>query len=117
MGKSSKLINSEEIVKKKILKIKEEYYKVMKQMTDKQIAEFIKAICGYAFDGKPMVTKDNYLKGLYMYVQRDFNESVQNSINGKKGADKLAEKRRNKSTLGVFIESVVVASGNQKKAE
>ncbi len=49
-------------MKKKILKIKEEYYKVMKQMTDKQIAEFIKAICGYAFDGKPMVTKDNYCK-------------------------------------------------------
>lgn len=49
-------------MKKKILKIKEEYYKVMKQMTDKQIAEFIKAICGYAFDGKPMVSRIGNIK-------------------------------------------------------
>lgn len=87
-------------MKNKVVKIKKEYYKVMKQMTDKQIVEFVKGICDYVYEGKPLITKDDFLKGVYMYVQRDLNESEQNSINGKRGAEKLKEKKRREEAMG-----------------
>lgn len=93
-------------MKNKIVKIKKDYYKAMKQMSDKQIAEFTKAICEYVYEGKPMITKDNFLKGVFMYVQRDLEVAAQNSINGKKGADILAEKKR--KALSTNIEVVVI---------
>lgn len=95
-------------MKNKVVKIKKEYYKVMKQMTDKQIVEFVKGICDYVYEGKPLITKDSFLKGIYMYVQRDFNESAQNSINGKRGAEKLKEKKRKEEITG-SLEIVVIA--------
>lgn len=94
-------------MKNKIVKIKKDYYKAMKQMTDKQIAEFVKGICDYVYEGKPFITKDNYLKGVFMYVQRDLEVAAQNSINGKKGADALAERKR--EAISTNIEVVVIA--------
>lgn len=94
-------------MKNKVVKIKNEYFKAIKQMSDKQIAEFVKGICEYVYEGKPLITKDDFLKGVYMYVQRDLDESAQNSINGKKGAEILAERKRR--AVSTNIEVVVVA--------
>lgn len=98
----------------KKLKFKKDYYDIIKDLTDKQAGEFIKGVCAYVYEGKPFLTKDEYLKGLFLYIKRELDVSEMNRINGKKGADKLAEiKRRNKS-IGVIIGSVVVASSTKK---
>lgn len=98
----------------KKLKFKKDYYDIIKDLTDKQAGEFIKGVCAYVYEGKPFLTKDEYLKGLFLYIKRELDVSETNRINGKKGADKLAEiKRRNKS-IGVIIGSVVVASSAKK---
>lgn len=93
-------------MKNKVVKIKKEYYKAMKLMTDKQIAEFVKGMCDYVYEGKPLITKDDFLKGVFMYVQRDFDESAQNSLNGKRGAEKRKERKRTEeitSSLEVVV--------------
>lgn len=94
-------------MKNKVVKIKKEYYKAMKQMTDKQIAEFVRGLCDYVYEDKPLVTKDNFLKGVFMYVNRDLDVAEQNSINGKKGAEALA--KRKAETAASCLEIVVVA--------
>lgn len=99
----------EDIMKNKVVKIKKEYYRAMKQMTDKQIAEFVKGLCDYVYEGKPFVTKDSFLKGVAMYVKRDLDVAEQNARNGKKGAEALAKK---KSEAAGGIEIVVVAGQN-----
>lgn len=81
-------------MKNKNFKFKESYANVIKGMTDKQAGEFIKGICGYAFENKPFITKDGYLKGLYLYIKRELDVSSMNAVNGKKGAEKLAENKR-----------------------
>jgi len=73
------------------LKIKKSYYKAIANISDRQAGEFIKGLCKYAFDGMPLTTKDAYLKGLYLLVQRDFEISRQNSLNAKKGVEKRRE--------------------------
>ena len=90
-------------MKNKTVKIKKEYYKAMKLMTDKQIAEFIKSICDYVYEGKPFITKDDFLKGVFMYVQRDLNESAQNSINGKRSAEVRKARKRNGTPVGIDL--------------
>lgn len=94
-------------MKNKIVKITKDYYGFIKNMTDKQAGEFIKSVCERIFDNKPFVTKDNYLKGVFAFVERDLQVSAQNSINGKKGADILAEKKR--EAISTNIEVVVIA--------
>lgn len=93
----------------KNINIKKEHYDIIKELTDKQAGEFVKGVCAYAFEGKPFITKDEYLKGLFMYAKRMLDISAMNSINGKKGADKLKEIKAREKTLGVIIGSVLVA--------
>lgn len=97
----------------KKFKFKKEYYDVIKELTDKQAGEFIKGVCAYVYEGKPFMTKDEYLKGLFLYVKRELDVSEMNRVNGKKGAEKLAENRRRKA-VGIIIGSVVVASSAKK---
>ena len=102
----------------KNFKFKESYANVIKEMTDKQAGEFIKGICGYVFESKPFITKDEYLKGLYLYVKRELDVSAMNAANGKKGAEKLAENKRSANgtrRFGVLIGSVRVASDRTKQ--
>lgn len=99
----------------KSINIKREHYDILKELTDKQAGEFVKGVCAYAFEGKPFITKDEYLKGLFMYAKRMLDISEMNRINGKKGADKLAEMKRNERALGVIIGSVVVTAKEAKK--
>lgn len=104
----------------KQINIKREHYDILKELTDKQAGEFVKGVCAYAFEGKPFITKDEYLKGLFMYAKRMLDISEMNRINGKKGADKLAEIRRKERAVGVIIGSVMVASAmneDTKKGE
>ena len=39
-------------------------------MTDKQAGQFVKGCARYAYDGKPFFTKDAYLQGVFMRMQR-----------------------------------------------
>lgn len=99
----------------KNINIKKEHYDIIKELTDKQAGEFIKGVCAYVYDGKPFITKDKYLKGLFLYAKRTLDVSEMNSVNGKKGADKLAEIKRRNKALGVIIGSVMVASAAKKE--
>ena len=98
----------------KKINIKREHYDIIKELTDKQAGEFVKGVCAYAFEGKPLITKDEYLKGLFMYAKRMLDISEMNRINGKKGADKLAEMKRKERALGVIIGSIVVSKKDGK---
>lgn len=97
-------------MKNKVVKIKREYYKVMKQMTDKQVVEFVRGLCDYVYEDKPFVTKDGFLKGVFMYVKRDLDVAEQNSRNGKRSAEARAKKKAESALNG--IEIVVVAGQN-----
>lgn len=100
----------------KKFKFKKEYYNLIKEITDKQAGEFVKGVCAYVYEGKPFITKDEYLKGLFVYVKRELDVSEMNSINGKKGADKLAENKRRDKTIGVIVGSVLVANTANKES-
>ena len=63
---------------------KKHYDEILKELTDKQAGEFVKGVCAYAFEGKPFITKDEYLKGLFMYAKRMLDISEMNSVNGKR---------------------------------
>ena len=99
----------------KSISIKKEHYNIIKELTDKQAGEFVKGVCAYVYDGKPFVTKDKYLKGLFVYAKRALDVSEMNSVNGKKGADKLSEIKRKERALGVIIGSVMVAASKADK--
>lgn len=101
-------------MKNRVLKIKKEYYKAMKQMTDKQVAEFIKGLCDYVYEDKPLVTKDSFLKGVFMYVKRDLDVAEQNSRNGKKGAEALAKKKAEAAASCLEIVVVTEQQGGAK---
>lgn len=98
------------------LNFKKEYYELIKDLTDKQAGEFVKGVCAYAYEGKPFITKDEYLKGAFLYVKRELDVSKQNSINGKKGADKRAEMKRRGDVIGIVIESVMATNTARKDA-
>lgn len=94
-------------MKKKIFKFKSEYAKLVESMTEKQAGEFIKAVSGYVFFGKPLESKDDYLKGVYIYIQNELETEARNSANGKKGADIfLARKQKDSMTN---IDLVIIA--------
>ena len=87
------------------LNIKKKHYEVLKELTDKQVGEFVKGACAYAYDNKPFTTKDKYLEGLFIYVKHALVVAKQNSINGRKGAVKHKDK-----PVGVILKSVVVSN-------
>lgn len=101
----------------KKFKFKREYYDLIKELTDKQAGEFVKGVCAYVYEGKPFITKDEYLKGLFVYVKRELDVSEMNRVNGKKGADKLAEIKRRDKAIGVIVGSVLVANTAKKESE
>ena len=94
-------------MQKNSFKFKRNFYTLMSDMTDKQVSEFIKGVCGYVFDGKPMTTKDNYLKGVFLYVQRELDVAAANSANGRKGGLISAEIRKSEERKVVFNGGVI----------
>lgn len=74
-------------------KFRKSFYTVMSDMTENQKGEYISGICGYVFEGKPLQTQDPFLKGVFLFVKRELDDSAKKSLNGKKGAIACAEKR------------------------
>lgn len=109
-------------MKEKNFKFREKFGKLVENMTDKQAGEFIKAVSGYVFENKPMESKDEYLKGVFLYVRNVLDTDIQNRENGKLGGAITAEKKRKKEATiiresSIVSELIVVASGEQSKAE
>ena len=101
----------------KAVKIKREHYGVIKEMTDRQAGEFVKKLCARVYEGKPLFTKDAYLKGVFVSAERELAVSRQNSLNARKGAEKRAERRRSGqfAGLGIALGSVLAAAQNAEK--
>lgn len=101
-------------MKEKNFKFRESFGKLVEQMTNKQAGEFIKAVSGYVFEGKPMESKDEYLKGVFLYVQSVLDTAAQNRENGKLGgaivAEKYKELRRRFATEEVSVSETNVVS-------
>ena len=101
----------------KAVKIKQEHYGVIKEMTDRQAGEFVKKLCARVYEWKPLFTKDAYLKGVFVSAERELAVSRQNSLNARKGAEKRAERQRGKQLagLGFALGSVLAAAQNAEK--
>ena len=93
----------------KNFKIREQDYKALQGMNEKQAGQFIKGLCGYAFEGKPFETKDAKLASAYAYARVALDISAQNRENGRKGGVIMAERLR--GTKGMKPRSVS-AAGN-----
>ena len=59
-----------------------------------QAGQFIKGLCGYAFDGVPMETKDAKIASAYAYAKTALDVSVKSRENGRKGGLLVAERMR-----------------------
>lgn len=111
-------------MKERNFKFRASFGKLVDNMTDKQSGEFIKAVSGYVFANKPMESKDEYLKGVFLYVKNILDIDVQNRENGKLGGVISAQKMREKatkreqvvSTSSVVSEVIMVTSGEKGKA-
>ncbi len=109
-------------MKEKHFKFRESFGKLVSGMTDKQAGEFIKGICGYMFNNKPLETKDEYLKGVYLYAQKVLDEQVRNKENGRLGGVIVAEKykglrgkitQKQQADSNVISQLVIVSSTEQ----
>ena len=80
-------------MKEQNFKFRKTFAKLVEQMTDKQAGEFIKAVSGYVFLGKPMESKDEFLKGVFVYVKSALDAEIRDRENGKLGAKKKTELR------------------------
>ena len=67
------------------LKIKRGHYNLFKELTDKQAGELVKGMCAYMYDGKPFFTKDAYLKGVFMSMQREIGRIEAERAERRKG--------------------------------
>lgn len=81
-------------MKEQNFKFRKTFAKLAEQMTDKQAGEFIKAVSGYVFLGKPMESKDEFLKGVFVYVKNALDAERRDRENGKLGGKKIAEQKR-----------------------
>ena len=101
-------------MKEKNFKFKKSFGELVEKMTDKQAGEFIRAVSGYVFNGKPMTSKDGYLKGVFLYVQSVLDTAEQNRANGKIGgaivAEKYKEMRRRFAAEEVSVSDTNVVS-------
>lgn len=79
-------------MKERNFKFRKSFAKLVEQMTDKQAGEFIKAVSGYVFLGKPMESKDEFLKGVFVYVKSALDAEMRDRENGKLGGAIVAEK-------------------------
>lgn len=79
---------------RKTCKIRQQDYKAIQGMNERQAGQFIKGLCGYAFDGVPMETQDAKIASAYAYAKVALDVSAQNRENGKKGGLIMAERIR-----------------------
>lgn len=98
-------------MKEKNFKFRASFGKLVENMTDKQAGEFIKAVSGYVFNKKPLETKDEYLKGVYLYVQNILETEAQNREHGKIGGAIVAEKYKDVRKQ-IFTKEQTVSESN-----
>lgn len=55
------------------------------------------------------------MKGIFLYIRRDLEVAKQNSLNGKKGAEKLAERKRRGTGINILLGSIAVTAEKDKK--
>lgn len=79
---------------RKTCKIRQQDYKAIQGMNERQAGQFIKGLCGYAFGGVPMETQDAKIASAYAYAKVALDVSAQNRENGKKGGLIMAERIR-----------------------
>lgn len=100
--------------------MKEKYFKVtesiadsVQAMDDRTAGKFIKAVCDYAFEGKPYDGKDTVMKSNFILVKRVLDGQAQDIAYGKLGAKKSMEIRKNeKGTDRMCVGRVVVGGGD-----
>lgn len=97
-------------MKEQNFKFRKSFAKLVEQMTDKQAGEFIKAVSGYVFFQKPMESKDEFLKGVFIYVKDVLDTEARDRENGKIGGAIVAEKHKEKKGKEVRAEETVTAS-------
>lgn len=78
----------------KNFKLREQEYKAMQGMSEKQAGQFIKGLCGYVFERVPFETKDAKVAMAYAYAKTAQDVSAQNRENGRKGGLLMAERMR-----------------------
>lgn len=100
-------------MKEQNFKFKKSFGKLVEQMTDKQAGEFIKAVCGYVFLQKPMESKDEYLKGVLVYVKAALDTEMRDRENGKLGGAIVAEKYKGMRGKAMENESIAVSESMQ----
>ena len=95
----------------KAVRINEEYYSVIKEMTERQAGEFVKKLCARIYEGKPIITRDPYLKGVFVSVEKDIAISKQNSLNARKALEKNAERQQQRlANLGFALGSALAVA-------
>ena len=95
----------------KAVRINEEYYSVIKEMTERQAGEFVKKLCARIYEGKPLITRDPYLKGVFVSVEKDIAISKQNSLNARKALEKNAERQQQRlANLSFALGSALAAA-------
>ena len=101
-------------MKEQNFKFRKSFGKLIKQMTDKQAGEFIKAVSDYVFCGNPMESKDDYLKGVFVYVKNALDTEMRDRENGKLGgaivAEKYKEMRQRAATEEISVNETNVVS-------
>lgn len=102
-------------MKEKNFKFKESYARTLKNMSDRQAGQFIKAVCGYAFNNEPFETKDKFLKGTYLYMQKAIEQERANIKNGKVGGGIRAEQIKAQRQSGGVMGGVVISIEHETK--
>ena len=98
-------------MKEKHFKFRKSFYDVLRDMTDKQAGEFVKGICGYAFEGNVPQTQDDFIKGAYLFAIAALDAQKRDSVNGKKGGDIVAAMKKNTPprVVGVSITTMHIS--------
>lgn len=114
-------------MKERNFKFRKSFADLVKDMTDKQAGEFIKSVCGYVFDGKPFESKDEYLKGVYLYAQNVLETDARDKANGRLGGAIIAERFKdmkdnitNEQTVcesNIVSQVIIVAAAEQGDTE
>lgn len=99
-------------MKEKNFRFRESYAKVIKSMTDKQAGEFIKSVCGYVFEDKPFETKDEFLKGTFIYMKNALDAERASVKNGKVGAFISMEKQRERQIFEAASAAAAAAAAS-----
>lgn len=81
-------------MKGKNFKFRQQDYKAIQGMNEKEAGQFIKGLCGYAFDGVPFETKDAKIASAYAYAKVALDISEMNRENGRKGGMLIAERKK-----------------------